>query len=219
MTDAQRRRIEKLQRESVFFGDNAADFPSDSPAEKVSALINPKMQQALVLDARLETELGERRAAQELKDDWRDRLLDLLRDYSTAAKGIDAEVPGITAQFKMPGNRSDQNLIAAATAFFEASQPHRLKFEEIGMSDSDRNNLIVFRDEFSAARNEWESAVEEHAEAVGALDALFREMISLSRKRSAIVKIKYKNNSGKLAAWEVASHLERPPKPPAAPKP
>ena len=45
-----------------------------------------------------------------------------------------------------------------------------------------------------------------------ALDALFRDMMALSRKLSAIIKLKFRDNSGKLAAWTVASHLERPPK-------
>lgn len=213
MTDAQRRRIEKLQREKVFVTDNAADFPKDSPGDKVSVQINPKMDEALALDARLTTELGERRAAQQEKDETRDELLNLLRDFSTASKGIGSEVPGIEAQCKVPTNRSDQNLIAAATAFFDAIAPHLAKFEELGMTAADHANLKIFRDAFTAARNDWESAVEQHAEAVGSLDALFRDMMLLSRKRSAIVKIKFKDNPGKLAAWEVASHLDRTPKP------
>lgn len=214
MTDAQRRRMEKFDREKVFMTDNAADFPADSPADKVNDLLYPKMDQVLALDADLIQELGERRAAQEAKDDARDLLLDLLADFATAAVGIGDEVPGITEQFKVPRNRSDQNLIAAATAFFDASAPHVAKFAEVGIKSADRDNLEIFRDNFIAARGEWQSAVEEHAEAVGALDALFREMMNLSRKRSAIVKLQYRDNPGKLAAWTVASHLERPPQKP-----
>lgn len=212
MTGAQRRRMEKLEREAVFFTDNAADFPANSPADKVSAEISPKQAQALDLDAKLTVESGERRAAQEAKDEKRDLLLDQLRDFATAAIGIGNEVPGLTAQFRVPTNRSDQNLIAAATAFFDASEAHKEKFAELGLDAGERNMLASLRDEFSAARAEWESAVVEHAGAGGDLDAVFRDMMALSRKRSAIVKIKYKDNPGKLAAWTVASHLERPPK-------
>lgn len=219
MTDAQRRRMEKFDREKVFMDDNAADFPADSPADKVNDLLYPKMDQVLALDADLIQELGERRAAQEAKDDARDILLDLLRDFSTAAVGIGDEVPGITEQFKVPRDRTDQNLIAAATAFFDASAPHIAKFAEVGISSADRDNLQTFRDNFIAARGEWQSAVEEHAEAVGALDALFREMMALSRKRSAIVKLKYRDDAGKLAAWTLASHLERAPKKKDEPEP
>jgi len=174
-------------------------------------------QEARTLDARLTVELGERHAAQEAKDSWRDKLLNLLRDFATGGKGLAGEIPRITAILKVPDNRNDQNLISAATAFFEATAPHIALFETFDLTGDDRNNLTVYRDAFIAAANEWESAVEQHAEAVGALDALFREMMSLSRKRSAIVKLKYRNNAGKLAAWTVASHLDRAPKKPTPP--
>jgi len=212
MTDAKRRRMEKLQREDVHMVDNSEDFPADSPVDKVTVLIRPKMAQALVLDARLTQEIGEKRAAQEAKDHARDLLIDLLRDYATAAIGIGDEIPGITAQVRVPENRSDQNLIAAATAIHTVVAPHAAKFRDAGLTEEDYANLLIFRDNFTVARNEWESAAEEHAGAVGALDALFSEMMALSRKRSALVKLKYRNNPGKRAAWEVASHLERPPK-------
>ena len=211
MTDAQRRRMDKLQRERVFLTDNAADFPKDSPVDKVSVRINPKMDAVLASDADLTLELGEKRAAQEAKDTARDRLLELLRDFATGAIAIGDDVPGIRAQFRVPDNRSDQNLIAAATAFFEASAPHADKFEAAGLTTADRDNLNTFRDDFATARAAWQSAAEEHADAVGTLDALFRELMALSAKRSALVKLKYRDNPGKLAAWTVASHLARAP--------
>ena len=106
MTDAQRRRMEKFDREKVFMSDNNAEFPVDSPGDKVSNLINTKIDEALALDADLTQELGERRAAQEAKDDTRDLLVDLLRDFATGAVAVGSEVPGITAQFKVPENRA-----------------------------------------------------------------------------------------------------------------
>jgi len=211
MTKAQRRRMNKLQSEGVFMTGNAADFPAGSPGAKITAIIKAKMDEALAQDATLIVELGEKRAAQEAKDESRDRLLNLEQDFSTAADGIADDVPGIRAQFKVPSNRSDQNLIAAATAFFQASEPHKTKLVEAGLDDDCREQLETRRDDFSEARDEWESAVGEHAAAVGALDTLFREMMALSRRRGSNVKLKYKNNPGKLAEWKVSSHLDRAP--------
>ena len=59
MTDAQRRRMEKFDREKVFMNDNAADFPADSPADKVSNQIYTKMDE--VLCARCRSDAGTRR--------------------------------------------------------------------------------------------------------------------------------------------------------------
>jgi hypothetical protein len=135
-----------------------------------------------------------------------------MRDFAIGGTSLAGEIPGITEILKVPDNRNDQNLISAATAFFDETAAHIALFETVDLTADDRNNLTIYRDAFIAAANEWESAVEQHAEAVGALDTLFREMMSLSRKRSAIVKLKYRNNPGKLAAWTVASHLDRAPK-------
>lgn len=216
MTRAKQRRMDKLNREDVFMNDNSADFPKDSPGDKVTVQIRALMPQALALDADLTRELGERRAAQEEKDDSRDELLDLLRDVSTAALGLGKQIPGIVQILRVPDNRNDQNLISAATAFEEAIAPHEAKFDELGLENV-REELINRRDAFAAARNEWASAVEEHAEAAASLDDVFRQMMELSRTRSAIIEIKYRNNPGKLAAWTVASHLERAPKTPKPP--
>jgi hypothetical protein len=179
------------------------------------------MAEALVLDARLEQELGEKRAAQEAKDDSRDALIDLIRDFATGAIALNDVIPGIAAQVRMPDNRSDQNLIAAATSIHAVVAPHLDKFKDADLTSADHANLLIFRDKFTADRNAWESASEEHAGAVGALDAVFMDMMALSRKRSALVKLKYRSNPGKLAAWTVASHLERPPQrnKPEDPKP
>lgn len=211
MTGAKRRRMDKLQREDVHMVDNAADFPADSAVDKITVLIRPKMAEALVLDAQLTQELGEKRAAQEAKDDSRDMLIDLMRDFAIGATALSDEIPGIAAQVRVPENRNYQSLIAAATSIHAVVAPHLDKFKDADLTAADHANLLVFRDKFTADRNEWESAVEEHAGVVGAHEALFREMMALSRKRSALVKLKYRNNPGKLAAWTVASHLDRAP--------
>lgn len=218
MTGAQRKRMDKLQREDIFMTDNEADFPANSPGGEVTSELRPKMAEALEKDAAITQESGGKRAAQESKDETRDELLNLERDFARAAIGIGTEVPGLAAQFRVPENRTDQNLIATATAFYDASEPHKAKFNRL-LGAECRELLKAARDEFSAARAEWESAVEGKAGAVGALDALFREMMSLSRKRDAIVRLKYRNNPQKLAAWTVASHLERAPKRSTEPTP
>lgn len=52
----------------------------------------------------------------------------------------------------------------------------------------------------------------------GLFDAAHRGMAN-GRKLNAIVRVKYDNDPQKLAAWTVASHLEKAPKAAAAPTP
>ena len=218
MNDAHRRRMDKIDRERVFVTDNAADFPKDSPVDLVSVKINTKATDTLARDADLVASFGGKSQAMNIKGDRRDNLLDEFRDIVMGARAIgNADVPGITAKFKMPEPRTEQNLIATAEAFFTETAALDQQFIDVGLDADFRAQLIAAKNAFQTARDEADSASEEHGEAVGALDALLREMMALSRQRSAMVKLKYKNNPGKLAAWAIASHLESAPKKPANP--
>jgi hypothetical protein len=216
MNDAHRRKMDKLDREKVFIAENVSDFPKDSPVERISAAINAKMNETLEKDAQLVSSHGDKTQARSLKENARDALIDHLRGVITGAIGIgNSKVPGITAKFKMPEPRTEQNLIAGADAFFADTAAFEADFIEAGLDADFRARIVAARDAFQQARNNADGALEEHGEAVGALEALFREMTELSRQRAAMVKLKYKNNPGKLAAWTIASRLEQAPKRPA----
>jgi hypothetical protein len=157
---------------------------------------------------------------QAIKGDRLDNLLDELRAIATAAVAIDNdEVEGITVKFRMPDNRSDQNLLARSSAFYTDTEPLEEKFVEAGLDADFRAQLNAARTAYMQALDAADSAVEEHAEAVGAISEIFREMMALSRKRAAIVNLKYRDDAGKRASFVVASHLERAPKKPKSTQP
>lgn len=213
MIAAHRRRTDKIQRENVMIDDNPADFPPESPVGVITVEINTKLEDFLQHDADLVSAHGDKLQAREIKDDTRDNLLEAFREIGLGAVAIgDRAVPGITARYIMPHPRTDQNLISSADAWFADTAPHEELFKTAGVNPNFRNNLIAAKDDFQQARDDADSADEKYGEAVGALDALMREIMELSRRRSALVKLKYKNNPGKLAAWAIASHLEKPPK-------
>ena len=220
MNDAHRRRMDKIDRERVFLTDNAADFPPGSPTDNISIQINAKVTDALSRDADLVSALGDKAQAMSVKGNARDNLLDEFRDVIAGATAIgDTAVPGITAKFKMPHPRTEQNLIATADAFIADAAPLEAQFIAVGLPNDFLDQILSAKNAFQTARDEADSAAEGHGEAVGALDALMRDIMALSRQRSALVKLKYKNDPGKLAAWEIASHLEKAPKPAAPPAP
>jgi hypothetical protein len=211
--------MDKIDRERVMITDNAADFPPGSPVAVISEVINPKAAEILVRDADLVAAFGGKSQAMSIKDDRRDFLLDDFREIILGARAIgNTAVPGITDRFKMPEPRTEQNIMATAEAYFnETAPPLEQQFIAAGLDSDFRDQLKDDKNAFQSARDDADSASEEHGEAVGALDALMREIMALSRQRSAMVKLKYKNNPGKLAAWAIASHLEKPPKKPQNP--
>lgn len=213
MIGAYRRRTDKINSERVFLTDNAADFPAGSPVAVISETIDARMTEALERDADLTSALGDKAQALEIKEDSRDELLDEIEDVVMGAIAVgDDEVPGITAKFKNPHPRTEQNIIASADSIRADAGPYRIKLIEAGVKPDFLERILNARNAFQQARDAAASAIEGHAEAVGALAAIFREIMALARRRDAMVKLKYKNNPGKLAAWKVASHLERAPK-------
>ena len=225
MTGAHRRRMDKFDREAVFFTDNAGDFPGGSSGATITGAIAGNMTMILAHDADLTQTFDDKHQAQNIKGDARDTLLEKESEIVMGAAAIgDAAVPGITSQFRMPEPRTEQNIIAKATAMHdEAAPPLEDMFINVDLAHAFRDDLIAARDAFQTARAGADSAAGQHAEAVGALDELFRSTMDLSRQRSAIVKLKYRDNPGKRAAWLVASHLEKAPQhaptPPTPPTP
>jgi hypothetical protein len=115
--------------------------------------------------------------------------------------------------FRLPRNRSGQNLIATAKSFVADAEPLEAKFVEYGLDEDfpeDFGDLIA---EIETRTAQADTADDSRAEATGGLMDSIQKRSALSRKLDSIVKIKYRTNPAKLAAWAVASHLERDPNP------
>lgn len=213
MNDSQRRKMDKLDREDVFMNDNTDDFPARSPAGILTTQINVERTKINAFDAQQSSGYSAKHSAQAIYDERRERLVDLLDKFVLAAKIVEDDVEGTAAKFKNPRPRTDQNFIAAATAFYNDSANIETQFESAGMDEGDRALLLTIRDEFQQAAAAHDSGEESHAEATGGMNECFRKAMELSSRRDKRVRMKYRDNPAKLAAWTVASHLDRPPKP------
>ena len=222
MNDTDRRKMDRENRENVFVGDNAADFPPGSPITDITAQIQAKAAEIVRNDAGFSSEFGNLTQAMSNKAAAREAVLDEDRDIVAAAVAVgNAAVPGITKKFVMPYPRSDQNIIADADAKYADTEPLEAQFIAVGLDTKFRQDLKAARDHFQAMTDAANSALEGRGDAVAALAALWRELGELQRRRSAMVKLKYRSSPGKLGAWAIASHLDRAPKraPTATPQP
>lgn len=212
MRDVERRKLEKFERQEAFMIDSAADFPKPSPGD-TGAMVN----KAIVTEMRglaAQQISGSSSAAQNIgnKDEALDELYQIIRNINRAANAFEDEIPGSNVQFRLPRNRSQQNLLATARSFHENAAPLAAKFIEYGLEAdflADLQNLI---NEIDAAGTNADSGGEQQAAATAGLIDAARRGMNNSRKLDAIVRIKYQNNPQKLAAWTVASHLEGAPK-------
>ena len=219
MNDAQRRKNDKLDREDVFIIDNAGDFPAGSDVAGLTDQINVERGKILQFDADQLTGFSGKSSAQGMYEDRRDKLVDLLDKFQLGGEIVEDDIEGTAAKFRNKYPRTDQILIARATSFHAESEPIKEEMAAAGVTSADRAALLTLRDEFQQAAAEHDSSEERHAEATGGMNASFRTAMALSARRAKRVKMKYRDNPAKLAAWTVASHLDRAPKKAAPPTP
>jgi hypothetical protein len=217
MNDSHRRKLDKIDREEVFVADNAADFPAGSKVAEWTALIAAEKPRFLAFDAQQMSGFAGKRSAQDVYEDQRDELIDLLEEFMLVADIVDDDIPGTAERFKMPRPRTDGNLIAAATSFHDDSATIENDFKTAGLRSGGRALLLTLRDAFQQTAAERASSEEKHAEATGGMNDAMRKMMEYSRRRDKAVRLKYRTNPSKTAAWNTASHLDRAPKrtPPA----
>lgn len=219
MTDAERRRIEGLSNTVTFATDNAADFPGGSVQETQIAAITAEL--ALVEAATVEqaASRGEAGSAFENKDTARENLHEKMTPIADIAKVMEYEFDGIADRFKMPRNRTDQDMLATARAWVQELPPFDADFQRYGLDRNFIADLAAAADAFENSMPATSTAVTERVAATADIGASIRRAMVAHRIVVAVMKIKYANNPGKLAAWLSASHIEKAPRrtPPPTP--
>ena len=212
MRDVERRKLDKFERQDAFMIENAADFPVGSPGNAAAVVNRAIIAEMNSLAA--EQVSGSSAAAQAVgnKDEDLDDLWEMMRNMNRAANAFEDEVPGSDLQFRLPRNRSEQNILATARAYYADSEPLQATFVEYGLTAFFRTALQSKITSIEQKNAQADTSVEQRAGATGGLTDAARRGMANSRKLDAVVRIKYANNPQKLAAWTVASHLDKAPK-------
>lgn len=212
MTDAERRRYEMFVRIDRFGQDNNDDFPDNSIGktqfDETAAVID-------LLDEQTGEQAesgGEARFGTNSRATARENLRDEMMDIRETARAMAYQFPGIDLLFRMPRNRNDQDLLAAARAFYNESATREAAMIEYGLPATFRATLLAMINAFEASLSAAGTAIDERVAATAEIGAIVRRGMIAKRILDGVVKNKYRNNVGKLAAWLSASHLERAPK-------
>lgn len=212
MENSIRRKLDKFERQKDFFNEYAADFPDGSPGAEVAAINAAVIREIYEIAG---DDLADDNISHQTTDDkggLLGEMMSLLRNMNRAANAFEEEIPGTNKMFRLPRNRSQKNLLASARTFLQDATPFKDAFFAYGL---DADFLIVLQNyitQIEAAGRSGDSSEEERAfSTAGLTDAASRGMKN-SRRADAIVRIKFADEPQKLAAWTIASHLERAPK-------
>lgn len=211
MNDDIRVRNDMFIRVNTFGEDNAADFPAAS----IGAVQFAEIAAVVALIAELSTDqtegFGDARFAIAGKGSARETLRDVISEISRTSRSMVYEIPDIDTLFRMPRNRNDAELLAAARAFYRESEAYEARFIAYGLPADFRDALNDAADAFESSLGEPGTAIDSHVEATAELEATVRRGMIARRILDGVVKNKYRADVGKLAAWTSASHIERLP--------
>lgn len=213
MNDRERFRYDAFVRMKQFGADNATDFPAASIGGvqfAENATVVDLLDQATGEQA---GSFGDTRFAFVGKETNRENLREGVSEISRTARSMNYQFPGIAAQFRMPRGNNDQELLAAARAFHSDSADYNDEFIAYGLPATFRADLQTDIDAFEASLGATGSAIDSHVEATAEIGAIVKRGMVARRILDGVVKNKYRNDVGKLAAWLSASHIEKAPKP------
>lgn len=210
MNDSDIRRYEMQVKANQFGIDNGADFTGIATTKfsELGTLVNDAENKAAAQQS------GFSEAAQqfEVKDTARENLRDEMSDISRTAKSMEYEFDGIADKFRFQRNMSDANMLAKARAFHTESLPYDQNFQDYGLHKDFRVHLNDAADAFEATFSTTATATAEHVAATADTSSKVRQGMVIVRILDGIVRNRYANDPGKLAAWISASHVEKAPK-------
>lgn len=211
MNDSQRRQLDRGQRVREFALAAAAAFPAGSRAAVLIAAHGEAITQAEQFGGKqASAHLDWQEATEELRTAIKS-LKELMRAISQTARAINKQFPGIADQFKMPRS-SDQNVVNYANGYIEAATPIATEFTSRGMAASFLADLQAAIDKVEAAESHQSNALANKTSATANLRAALKQEEEIVRELRAIVRNTFRNDPGKLAAWESASRVEKAPK-------
>lgn len=221
MNDESRRKWEAFQRIRQFGLDNAADFGAGSPATVQFNLLGTIITSVDASAADQFDASGDLGLLIENKANLREDLRGRMSDMAMVARSMVYAFPGIDEKFRMPRNRNDADLLAAGRAFYTNSGTggYEAGFISYGLAADFRDQLHDSADNFESIIPNIASALADRVEAVAEIEDWVTQGMRSRRILDGIVKIRYANNPGKLAAWISAAHIEKAPAKPKPPTP
>ena len=207
-----------MQVRVVQFGtDNAADFTGLATTKFTE--LGTIVSEIDTASAAQQSGFGEAAQQFEVKDTAREDLRDEMSAISRTAKSMEYAIDGISDKFLFQRNMSDANMLAKARAWETEVVPYKTDFVSYGLPGGFDTDLTAAADAFEASFSNTASATAEHVTGTADTAAKIRQGMIIVRTLDGIVKNKYTNNPGKLAAWISASHVEKAPKKKATPTP
>ncbi len=216
MQDRIRRLYEMTLRVLTFMTANAADFEAMPFVVSTVAALREATNTLETLGAAKFTTTAAAKDTTLARGDAREDLQDELKYLAGLWRTGYEETGGEPNKFRAPEGNNDRAWIAAGRAFVNELPAQQQFFTGRGQPADFVPRLAAMTDAFEQAVNAAEAARGARGGTNAALEDPARRGKKLVEKLAPAVKRRYRDDSQKLAAWLVASHIEKPPQ--TAPK-
>ncbi len=140
----------------------------------------------------------------------RDELLRRMEAISRTARVMAFTMPGLDDKFRLPRGVTDQALLTLARTFGNDAFPLKAEFIKRGLAADFIAELDEASNAFDTAINRKAQGRGKHVAATAAIDEMIERGLRVVREIGALVRNTYDADPSTLAAWESASHVERP---------
>ena len=206
------KRTDSFKRIKVFGTENAADFPVGSKGAMLFAALNTRI---INIDA---ASIVQTSAKSDVRQDYagkgtaRENLRAICASISRTSAGASYEIPGLDVKFYLPVDLTDAELLAHGKMLLKDAPEHKEKLIEWGEDEDFLEDLAEATAAFENAASHTSADLGEQIEATADISEEVRQGMINRRQLNVIVRNRYKNDTGKLTAWEKAYHIEYPKK-------
>lgn len=219
MNDKNRRQLDSGQRCRQWTVDYVALIPHGTIFETKGVAMNAKVDQLEDLAGELEAAKGEGLSSTDVKSTERQDLIDAMKNARNAARAAEFDHPGTRDRYRYSTNMSDQGLLAAGRGFVESGINDEDLLESYGAPDKWNIAIDTACDAYEASFNQQDSAQGSRIGLNATIDEGVKELQNLKASFGHMVKNYASADTGALAAWTAAAHVESPPKKAKPPTP
>ena len=210
MNSLEFRRLEMLTRVRDFGVTHAAEFPPASLGGEQFAVVGQVVEELTRQATAQSSSAGAARQGSTNKAAAREDLREDLQAVARTARAMSLDVPGLEDKFRLARGVGDQPLLLLARTFADDAEPLKAEFVKRGLSADFVEELREAAAAFSDAINRKSQGRGKHVAATAAIDGLVERGIRHVREIDALVRNTFASDPSALAAWESASHVERP---------
>lgn len=209
MTDEERNELDAYKRSTVCVETVLTDLPNPSLGWTAYLDLKAAVADIEALSSEQTSKDGDKRGGTMQKRLARKQTNELWREIAATARTIARAKEGFYEGFRIPHHAADEDYFAAARAASAKARANERDFTDLGMPGGFVGEFNDAINSFGAALGLTSGSLEGRGAAVAGIDAAFDRAEDAFEILDRFVRNFYRRQPDKLAAWRIASHVER----------